>query len=172
LTKAEANHLSRKYGVKGVPAISHIPGIQLPISCPYDFMHLIWENLVKNLILLWTGEFKDVDEGTGSYHLAPTVWEAVSKATAASGSTIPSAFGARPPNIETNKMACSAETWSFWTLYLGPVLLARKFQNPKYYKHFIDLVELLHICLQFNISDNEIETLRTGFIKWVESYEA
>jgi hypothetical protein len=113
-----------------------------------------------------------MDEGTGSYHLAPTVWEAVGQATAASGSTIPSAFGARPPNIQTDKMACSAETWSFWTLYLGPVLLARKFQNSKYYKHFVDLVKLLHICLQFEISDNEIETLRTGFITWVESYEA
>jgi len=172
LTKAEANHLSQKYGVKGVSAISYIPGIQLPISCPYDFMHLIWENVVKNLILLWTGEFKGIDEGTGSYHLAPAVWEAIGMATAASGSTIPSAFGARPPNVENNKMACSAESWSFWTLYLGPVLLAHKFQNSKYYKHFVDLVKLLHICLQFNISDDEIETLRTGFIAWVESYEA
>jgi hypothetical protein len=30
----------------------------------------------------------------------------------------------------------------------------------------------LQICLQFDIADHEIETLRTGFIEWVEHYEA
>jgi len=34
--------------------------LSFPVSFPYDFIHLIWENLVKNLILFWTGEFKDL----------------------------------------------------------------------------------------------------------------
>jgi hypothetical protein len=41
----------------------------------------------------------------------------------------------------------------------------------KYYKHFINLVMLLNICLQFEISNEEIEILREGFVKWVEEYE-
>jgi hypothetical protein len=61
--------------------------------------------------------------------------------------------------------------WSFWTLYLGPILLRRRFQNPKYYTHFVDLVRLLNICLQFEITDDEIEEVRSGFIKWVSQYE-
>ena len=58
-------------------------------------MHLIWENLVKNLVLHWTGEFKGLDEGSEDYKFTKPIWEAIGEATATSGSTIPSAFGAR-----------------------------------------------------------------------------
>lgn len=50
-------------------------------------MHLIYENLIKNLILLWTGKFKDINEGSGSHKLAPHVWEAIGAPTAASESS-------------------------------------------------------------------------------------
>jgi hypothetical protein len=120
---------------------------------------------------LWTGNFKDLDEGPESYQFNPTVWEAIGSATAASGSTIPSAFGARPPNVADDKMACTADTWSFWILYLGPVLLRNKLTKQTYYDHFIDLVKLIHICLQFKISKDDIKTLRTGFQNWVEKYK-
>ncbi|KAJ7697806.1 hypothetical protein B0H17DRAFT_1262018, partial [Mycena rosella] len=36
--------------------------------------------------------------------------------------------------------------------------------------HFLDLVRLLNICLQFEITDDEIETLRTGFIAMYFQY--
>ncbi|KAF8955507.1 hypothetical protein BDZ97DRAFT_1663982 [Flammula alnicola] len=134
-------------------------------------MHLIWENLVKNLVLHWTGEFKGLDEGTESYQLEDKVWEAIGEATAKSGSTIPSSYGSRIPNISTDKSNVSAEMWSFWTLYLGPVLLRHRFKHVKYFKHFVSLVRLLNICLQFEISDEEIEEVRVGFIRWVKDYE-
>ncbi|KAJ6538261.1 hypothetical protein DFH09DRAFT_930551 [Mycena vulgaris] len=135
-------------------------------------MHLIWENLIKNLILLWTGEFKGLDEGDGEYELAKAIWEAIASRTSAAADSIPSAYGSRVPNIAKDRPNVSAEMWSFWTLYLGPVLLRRKFRSAKYYHHFIDLVRLLNICLQFEITDAEIETVRTGFIAWVRRYEA
>ncbi|KAJ7110208.1 hypothetical protein C8R43DRAFT_904512 [Mycena crocata] len=134
-------------------------------------MHLIWENLIKNLVLLWTGEFKGLDEGTGEYQLAKAIWEAIAKRTSAAADTIPSAYGSRVPNIAKDRPNVSAEMWSFWTLYLGPVLLQRKFRSAKYYDHFIALVRLLNICLQFEITDGEIETVRVGFIDWVQRYE-
>jgi hypothetical protein len=148
-----------------------VPSLSFPSSFPYDFMHLIWENLVKNLVLHWRGEFKGFDDGAESYQLPKAIWEAVGEATATSGSTIPSAYGSRVPNVATKGSYCSAEMWSFWTLYLGPVLLRRRFQNQKYYKHFIRLVRLLNICLQFEITDDEIEEIRSGFIQWVQDYE-
>ncbi|KAJ7234807.1 hypothetical protein C8J57DRAFT_1574508 [Mycena rebaudengoi] len=134
-------------------------------------MHLIFENVIKNLTLLWTGEYKGMDEGNGSYQLNPTVWEALGAAAAASGSTIPSAFGARPPNAASDKKARTAETWSFWMLYLGPVLLHRKFERPVYYDHYVELVKLVHLCLQFEISQDDIASIREGFQKWVVEYE-
>lgn len=134
-------------------------------------MHLIFENLIKNLILLWTGQFKGLNEGSGSYELNPGVWEAIGAATAASGSTVPGAFGARPRNVSDDKTTCTADMWSFWTLYIGPVLLAKKFRKRVYYDHFIKLVKLINICLQFEITRDEILTLQQGFKEWVEKYE-
>ncbi|KAJ7017125.1 hypothetical protein C8F04DRAFT_1338084 [Mycena alexandri] len=135
-------------------------------------MHLIWENLMKNLTLLWTGEFKGMDEGDGEYELTKALWEAIAASTASASDTIPSAYGSRIPNIAKDRPNVSAEMWSFWTLYLGPVLLRRKFRNVKYYRHFIKLVRLLNICLQFEITTDEIEEVRQGFISWVEVYES
>jgi hypothetical protein len=169
---AQKVRLSKAYGIKGVPILSYLKSLSFPLSFPYDFMHLIWENLIPNLVLHWTGGFKGLDEGVEDYQLPSQVWEAIGAATAASGTTIPSAFCARPPNIATNKAAYSADAWSFWTLYLGPVLLRRRFSKLRYYNHFVRLVQLLHICLQFEITTEEIQTIRTGFIRWVEDYEA
>jgi hypothetical protein len=171
LTITGAINLSKKYGIKGIPLLSYLPSLSFPSSFPYDFMHLIWENLVKNLILHWTGDFKGLNSGVESYELPKAIWEAIGESTAASGSTIPSVYGSRVPNIATNRSYCSAEMWSFWTLYIGPVLLRRRFQNQKYYKHFIQLVRLLNICLQFDITDDEIQEIRIGFIQWVRDYE-
>jgi hypothetical protein len=170
-TTAEAERRAKKSGVKGVPILSYLHSLSFPNSFPYDFMHLIWENLVKNLTLLWTGEFKKLDEGSEEYELGKGVWEAVAASTSAASDTIPSAYGSRIPNIAKDRPNVSAEMWSFWTLYLGLVLLRCRFKRPKYYRHFVQLVRLLNLCMQFEITDEEIETLRTGFIAWVEEYE-
>jgi hypothetical protein len=170
-TSTLASDLAREYGIYGVSILSHLHSLSFPVSFPYDFMHLIWENLIKNLVLLWTGNFKGLDEGTESYQLSDLIWEAVGQASAASGSTIPSAYGPRVPDTALHRFNYTAEMWSFWTLYLGPVLLRRRFQRPKYYAHFVALVRLLNICLQFEITEDEIEEIRTGFIKWVREFE-
>jgi hypothetical protein len=48
-TQAEGDRLVKEYGIKGVPILSHLGSLSFPHSFPYDFMHLIWENLIKNL---------------------------------------------------------------------------------------------------------------------------
>jgi hypothetical protein len=98
-TNTDYNDLSKKYGVNGVPLLLHVSSLTFPTGYPYEVMHLFWENLVKNLVLLWTGNFKGLDDGRESYQLSQSIWEAIGEATATSGSTIPSAYGARIPNI-------------------------------------------------------------------------
>jgi hypothetical protein len=171
ITNAAADRLSREYGIKGVPILSHLDSLRFPLSFPYDFMHLIWENLLKNLILHWTGLYKGLDDGKESYQLSKAVWKSIGEYSARSGSTTPSAYGVRVPNIAADGVSISAEMWSFWALYIGPVLLRRQFTEQTYYNHFIRLVYLLNICLQFEITKDEIAELRQGFIKWVEDYE-
>ncbi|KAJ7575263.1 hypothetical protein C8J56DRAFT_801640 [Mycena floridula] len=118
----------------------------------------------------WTANYKGLNAGTGSYELSDAIWEGIGHATAAAGSTIPSAYGTCVPNIADSNFMF-AEMYSIWTLYIGLVLLRRCFTDEKYYKHFIDLVYLLNICLQFEITKDEVELVRLGFIKWVEQYE-
>ena len=134
-------------------------------------MHLFWENLLPNLIELWTGEFKGLDEGCEQYRLDRSVWAAIGRATAGSGSFIPSSYGPRLPNIESDRTYYTADMYSFWTQYLGPVLLRRQFKREKYYVHFLKLVELLSICLQFVLSAEDISRVREGFAEWVTDYE-
>jgi hypothetical protein len=55
--------LAKAYGIKGVPLLSALGSLRFPQSFPFDFMHLVWENLIPNLILFWSGCYKGMDEG-------------------------------------------------------------------------------------------------------------
>jgi hypothetical protein len=94
-----AYDLSIAYGIKGSSIFLYLSSMSFPLSFPFDFMHLIWENVVKNLILLWTGHYKGLDQGTEQYELSKAIWEAIGKATRALVSSIPSAYGCCPPDI-------------------------------------------------------------------------
>jgi len=171
LTQTRAEDLAKAYGIKGVSILFYLSSISFPVSFPFDFMHLIWENLIPNLVLWWTGEFKGLNQGVHAYELPQAIWDAIGEASAAAGRTVPSAYGTRPLNIAKDKSCFSADMWSFWTMFLGPVVLRRRFQRPKYYNHFVRLVGLLNLCLQFELTDVEVDQIRTGFIQWVEEYE-
>ena len=171
LTNATSEQLATKYGIKGLPLLSALSSLSFPISFPYDFMHLIWTNLIPNLILLWTGNFKDLDHDDEGYVLAPKVWQAIGEATLDAGKTIPAVFGSRVPNIAAEKSQMIAETYSIWMLYLAPTLLNGQFINERYYKHFVQLVRFLTLCLKFEITQDQINDLERGFQEWVEEYE-
>jgi hypothetical protein len=68
------------------------------------------------------------------------------------GRTIPAVFGSRAPNIAAEKVLMIAKTHSIWTLYIAPTLLRGPFVHGKYYKHFMELVRLLTLCLKFEIT--------------------
>ncbi|TFK82780.1 hypothetical protein K466DRAFT_499707 [Polyporus arcularius HHB13444] len=134
-------------------------------------MHLMFENVLKNLLLLWTGNYKGLDTGTGEYQLNPSVLDAIGAASAGSGDTIPSAFGPRSPNMANDKTSWTADSLSFWSLYVAPVVLQGRFLHRRYYNHFVRLVKLIHLCLAFEITIEEIDELRRGFVDWVKDYE-
>jgi len=65
-TTAEEDRLSMAYGIKGVPLLSLVGTLTLPLSFPLDFMHLIFENLVPNLVAHYTGNFKGLSGRTSA----------------------------------------------------------------------------------------------------------
>jgi hypothetical protein len=169
-TKAEAETLSKEFGVKGRSILSEIDSMSFPQSFPFDFMHVAWENVMKTLTTLWSGDYKGLDEGSHKYRVEKAVWKEVGARGAAASSTIPSTFGPRIPNIFEKGSYMSADMWSFWTQFLAPVLLRDSFKERECYKHFIDLVYLFGLCLQREISAAEVDVIRSGFIDWVDRY--
>lgn len=170
-TKAASGRLAKVYGIKGIPALSALSALSFPISFPYNFMHLIWANLIPNLILLWTGNFKALDDDDEDFVLAPSVWESIGEATIAAGKATPAAFGAKVPNISLSTAHMTCEKYCIWTLHLAPILLRGQFKRTRYYDHFIDLVRLLKLCLEYEITEEEIDEVEKGFQKWVRNYE-
>lgn len=169
-TTAESGRLATKYGINGVPLLSTLDSLALPLSTGYEFMHLVFENLIPNLALLWSGNFKGLNKDQ-PFVFGKTVWEAIGAAAAASQSTMPSSYGTPVPNIATNRSTFSAEAWSQWALFVGPIVLNGRFPNRKYYDHFCDLVRLINLCLKFEFSKDDISEIRHGFIQWVQKYE-
>ena len=168
---ATRERLAKEYGIKGIPLLSSLSSISFPSSFPFDFMHLIWENLIPNLIEFWTGGFKDLDHQNEGYFIEPHIWNEIGAATAACKATIPAAFGAPVPNIALKYSPMSAEMYSNWTLFIAPIVLRGRFKKAQYYRHFMQLVELLKLCLSFEISEEKLDQIDEGFRSWVKGYE-
>lgn len=128
-TTAEEDRLSMACGIKGIPLLSLIGTLALPSSFPLDFMHLIFENLIPNLVAHYTGNFKGLDDGDEEYTLPAKVWSEICETGSASGDTIPSQFGARVPNLEKERSHMTAEAWSFWVMFIAPIILRNRLRN-------------------------------------------
>jgi hypothetical protein len=46
-----------------------------------------------------------------------------------------------------------------------------RFPEECYYKHFCSLVRILNLCLQFEISEKDIDEIESGIRDWVVDYE-
>jgi len=92
-TEKQQEELAKVYGIKGVLLLSTLSSLRFPQSFPYNFMHLVWENLIPNLVLFWSGHFKGMDEGQ-PYVLDPHIWQVIGSTSAEASKTIPLSFGA------------------------------------------------------------------------------
>ena len=147
--------LAQQHGINGVPLLSVLDSLVLPLSTGYKFMHLVFEKIVPNLTLLWSGSFKNFDRAQ-PFVFDKTVWDAIGAAAGVSRVTMPSSYGARVPNIVINRLCFSAETWFQWVLFVGPVVLDGQFSKKKYYIHFCKLVGLINLCLRYELSRDDI----------------
>src|SRR5229473_3187149 len=169
-TGIQREELAKVYGIKGIPLLSALRSLKFPQSFSYNFMHLIWENLIPNLVLFWSGCYKGMDKGE-LYVLSPHIWQAVGTISTAATRMIPSSFGTSIPNLATDCSSFTSSTWSMWSLFITPTVLEGRFPEDHYYKHFCSLVGLLNLCLQFKISEEDINKIELGIHEWVVDYE-
>lgn len=134
-------------------------------------MHLFLENIVPALVKLWMGKYKGLNVGSGSYEIDEEIWEIIGQETADAVQNIPASFVRSLSNIATARSDYTAEAWCFWIMHLAPILLHNQFSDQKYYQHLCDLVEIMKICLQFEISTAGIDALEAKIHEWVFQYE-
>ncbi len=51
-TKKLKKEIAQERGIKGMPALSRVGSLNFARGVPWDFMHLLFENIVKNLFNL------------------------------------------------------------------------------------------------------------------------
>ncbi|KAJ7196296.1 hypothetical protein GGX14DRAFT_537165 [Mycena pura] len=169
---AEAERRSKSTGINCLAILATLPSLSFPESFGHDLMHLISENVFKNLITLWTGDFKGIETGDEDYKLPPAVVNSIGDACVVAGDTTPAVFGARVPNLATQLHYYTAESYTSFLTLLGPVLLRNRFSKPKYYTHYLDLVSIYEDCVSMS-SDREYvdTTFRAKIVDWVQRYE-
>ncbi|KIJ50085.1 hypothetical protein M422DRAFT_44537 [Sphaerobolus stellatus SS14] len=91
-TAKEKKRREKVYGLKGESILLELPGFSRIQSVPHDLMHLLFDNIIPNMVDLWSGSYKGLDEGSGDYELPANVWSAVGEETAQATLTIPAAF--------------------------------------------------------------------------------
>ncbi|KAB5587991.1 hypothetical protein CTheo_8568 [Ceratobasidium theobromae] len=169
-TKKKRNELAKHYGINALSVFSRLRSFDLASCAPYDIMHLFFENLVPNLILHWTGNFKQLDQGIGNYQLSETAWKTIGEETAGSVSMIPTDFVGTLPDIAQDGSLYKAEAYAFWIQYIAPIVLKDRLP-AQYYQHTLLLCEIIMTCLEFLVTSNKIDQLDTMVKKWVMQYE-
>ncbi|KEP45893.1 transposase family Tnp2 protein, partial [Rhizoctonia solani 123E] len=164
---ARAN-LATECGIKGVTLLAQLSSVKIPDSFPVEAMHLVWINLIPQLADLWREKFNGFDAGFEDYLIDPLVWNFVGEKCVESAGTTPSSFGCSVPHFK-NRSHFTAESWSRWATHIAPNLLRRRFMDPRYYVHFVQLVNLMNKCTDFAIERSELPAIRQGFVELSEN---
>ncbi|KAB5587400.1 hypothetical protein CTheo_9162 [Ceratobasidium theobromae] len=170
-TKSKWEQLGKNYGIVDHSILDRIPSICRPDSYPHEYLHLFLLNHGKGLVKLWTGEFPGIDDsGDEDYLISPEDWVAIGHETEEAANTLPAAFVQRLPNIQTNPEVFCGETWAFWLVFVGPVVLRGRLPK-KYYEHYMDLVEIMTCLTSVTNTTARIEELKIDIANYVERFE-
>ncbi|KAG8731587.1 hypothetical protein FRC10_001643 [Ceratobasidium sp. 414] len=170
MTNVVRETLMKDLGINSWLVFTHLKSVDLSSSFPYDAMHLLFENLVLNMIKHWTGGFKWLDQGNGTYEMSPATWKTLGRLTTEATQTILSAFVSTIPNIAEDLKLFKAEANMFWFQYMALSLL-KGILTRRYYNHFIKAREIIIQVTKFSITNTEINELQTMINDWVNGYE-
>ncbi|KAJ7648917.1 hypothetical protein B0H17DRAFT_1147873 [Mycena rosella] len=182
-TAIAAEKPAKYHGIKGLPALCKVDSLDLARSYPWDFMHLLFENNIPNLVAHWSGS-QDYEIVLGfllqgiqslssrnirfnqykiyTLPIAEEVWAEIWKETAEVMKDIPSSFSC---SLVAGPSKFTGEAWCFWLLLKG------RFAHPKYHTHACELSDIIKTCLKFTIIYPELDTLEEEIVQWVQTYE-
>ncbi|KAF7334036.1 hypothetical protein MVEN_02309100 [Mycena venus] len=164
----DKKNLAKYHGIKGLPALRRVGSLDRARSYPWDCMHLFFENIIPNLVKLWSGKYKGLDTGREDYEISDEVWTKIWEETADAIKNIPSDFCR---SLAGGPGKFTAEAWCFWFVYMAPGLLKGRFSDRKYHIHCCELAEIIKTILSFTYTHAVIDTLEERIVQWVETYE-
>ncbi|CCO34284.1 hypothetical protein BN14_08379 [Rhizoctonia solani AG-1 IB] len=166
---ARANRAT-ECGIKGVTLLARLSSIRIPNTFPVEVMHMIWINLIPQLMDLWQENFNELDSGMEDYGIDALLVNSLGTTCAESGALFPSSFGCRVPHFR-NRSHFTAESWSIWAVYLAPHLLRGRFKKSDYYTHFVRLINILREVMDYEIAQSELLRIRKEIAGWLEDFE-
>ena len=163
--------LAKYHGIREQAALTRVKSINFARSIAWDWTHLLCENIIPNLHDSWTNRFKHLKNGHFDYVISPDNWKEIGRETAEAIKNILASFVRVLGNIGQDPSGFTAESWSFWFIYVAPIILKNRFPKTRYYKHMLSLVKILKTTLKYEISRKEIDDLEEEIVRWVEKYE-
>ncbi|KAJ9110803.1 hypothetical protein QFC22_006659, partial [Naganishia vaughanmartiniae] len=172
----EREELQTNSGINGESCLLGIDSLIWPWCFPIDIMHVLYENIMPQLLALWQGTYK-TGQTLGSskakhqdaFVIPKGVWATIAKEISKSNHTTPAQTAPRVGNI-TKKSFWTAETYSYFLMFLGPVVLKGRLPAP-YYAHFILFSEIAKRMTSQEISYQELPVLHSKIVVWVKAFE-
>ncbi|KAJ9106869.1 hypothetical protein QFC19_002998 [Naganishia cerealis] len=157
--------------------LSVIGSISFPWSFPFDLMHLLFENVIKTLFDIWSGTFKpgilsdpSLDtRASYDYVISADDWKAIAREVAASNHLVPSSIARRLHDINARGF-WTAETWMYFLLFLGPIVLKGRLHD-RYFLHYLQLSGIARTITGIEISGDDLDSIEKGLAHWVADYE-
>lgn len=137
-------------------------------------MHVLFENLMKELLSLWQGTYKatmmtgnaTIDE---DYVLSERQWDLIDREVTESTKLVPAQMAPSLSSV-TERGYWNADSYAYFMMFLGPIVLKNRLPL-RYYRHFVDLSELVQLTTQTEITSAGVERIETGFVEWVQQFE-
>lgn len=153
-----------------------IDSIRCPWSFPVDLMHVLYENIMPQLLALRQGTYK-TQQTLGNakakhgddFVLPKSVWTTMCREVELSNHTTPAQTAPSVGHLMT-KTHWTAETHSYFLMFLGPILLRHRLPD-RYYDHFISLSEIAKRLTMQEIETDQLPSLRRDIVRWVQGFE-
>lgn len=166
----ERDRIRKSTGIKHPTVLSLLPYWDNARGILNGFMHAVFINQFKQLYLLWRGQYKGLDEGTGNYVIPENVWKEIGAETQAAVKLLPAAFVRSMPNIESDFNSYTAEDCAFWLTWLAPYLLENRLPEP-YYSHLLRYIKIIKMCTDFNMTRAQHAEMASEMYAWRLDFE-
>lgn len=141
-------------------------------------MHLVLENVMKQLLQLWDGSFKAETmmkqaraKGTPAYLIpAKGGWDEIDLAVLGSAKMIPWKMSGTLTSV-SSRWRWTADNHLFFLLTLGPMVM-KPYLPPPYFDHFLDLSEVCKLLVSVSIErDQQLPYIRSALQRWVSRFD-